>query len=548
MRDARAVVALVARAGADPEAERDRAHARHLLRDHALARVELREDVLLHEAIVPAVAAARGGVRRRTRRRRRCASPRRAPRRRAGRAPARRARPPGTRRSRSSRATPASRASSTPASRRVRCGSTTSRASSPTPRRAAARTRRPPIRKASSDAAERPREHEPTKPCSASSPAGCPCRSFSDLKPSRSATTSAERAAVARGPRHLPVEPLDERAPVQQPRERVVVGEEAQLVEVAAGDDRSRGLVREDPQRLEPVGGGQQPVLGVVRPRSPRAAAHPRRHGAGRAASAGSTPSGRARSAATHRRSSPSRSAGAPRRPGAGSSPRPRTPGRRAAPRSARSSRPASAGSSRPQPTAACGTSHPLPGSTSAAHTLRKPSASRMPAADAAQDLVGGHLAGEPRGDGEQLLEGALVPGRVGRLPCGLHGERRVVGERDEHVQLVVGGAHAVDGLVHGEDSEHGPVGAAHRHEQRVLGSPRVRAGRPWLDGGYVREADRVPVHRSCGHDERAAAEKALVEERRPSPRPARMRPSSVVRAASPPWTVLTQKSSHSGR
>ena len=48
VRDAGAVVALVARAGADPEAERDRADARHLLRDHPLARVELGEDVLLH--------------------------------------------------------------------------------------------------------------------------------------------------------------------------------------------------------------------------------------------------------------------------------------------------------------------------------------------------------------------------------------------------------------------------------------------------------------------------------------------------------------------
>ena len=50
--DAGAVGTLVARAGADPEAERHRPDARHLLRDHALARVELREDVLLHAAMV----------------------------------------------------------------------------------------------------------------------------------------------------------------------------------------------------------------------------------------------------------------------------------------------------------------------------------------------------------------------------------------------------------------------------------------------------------------------------------------------------------------
>ena len=48
VRDAGAVVPLVARAGADPEAERHRADARHALRDHPLARVQLGQDVLLH--------------------------------------------------------------------------------------------------------------------------------------------------------------------------------------------------------------------------------------------------------------------------------------------------------------------------------------------------------------------------------------------------------------------------------------------------------------------------------------------------------------------
>jgi hypothetical protein len=48
VRNSRAVVLLVARAGADPETERDTAHTRHLLGDHTLAGVELREDVLLH--------------------------------------------------------------------------------------------------------------------------------------------------------------------------------------------------------------------------------------------------------------------------------------------------------------------------------------------------------------------------------------------------------------------------------------------------------------------------------------------------------------------
>ena len=58
------VVGLVARAGADPEAERHRADARHALGDQALAGVELREDVFLHApdgntALMDAAVAAR---------------------------------------------------------------------------------------------------------------------------------------------------------------------------------------------------------------------------------------------------------------------------------------------------------------------------------------------------------------------------------------------------------------------------------------------------------------------------------------------------------
>ena len=50
VRDAGARVGLVARAGADPEAERDRAHAGNALGDDALARRELGELVLRHAA------------------------------------------------------------------------------------------------------------------------------------------------------------------------------------------------------------------------------------------------------------------------------------------------------------------------------------------------------------------------------------------------------------------------------------------------------------------------------------------------------------------
>ena len=50
MRHPGAVGTLVARPGADPEPERDGTDARHVLRDHALAGIELGEDVLLHVA------------------------------------------------------------------------------------------------------------------------------------------------------------------------------------------------------------------------------------------------------------------------------------------------------------------------------------------------------------------------------------------------------------------------------------------------------------------------------------------------------------------
>ena len=48
MRHPGTIGTLVARPGADPEPERDGTDARHVLRDHALAGIELGEDVLLH--------------------------------------------------------------------------------------------------------------------------------------------------------------------------------------------------------------------------------------------------------------------------------------------------------------------------------------------------------------------------------------------------------------------------------------------------------------------------------------------------------------------
>ena len=106
---ARAVVALVPRAGADPEADRDGANARHALGDDALARIELGEDVLLHDRDSRACCERpRRTTPRPIRRRclRRSAWPGRGPRRRGGRAAGRRWRRTGTARRRSSHACP----------------------------------------------------------------------------------------------------------------------------------------------------------------------------------------------------------------------------------------------------------------------------------------------------------------------------------------------------------------------------------------------------------------------------------------------------------
>ena len=80
----------------------------------------------------------------------------------------------------------------------------------------------------------------------------------------------AERAVVSHRARDLAVEPLDEGAPVEQARQRVVVGEEAQLASGApTRHDRRGRLVREDAQRLELPARRQQPVVRLVGPEDP---------------------------------------------------------------------------------------------------------------------------------------------------------------------------------------------------------------------------------------------------------------------------------------
>ena len=61
VRDARALVPLVPRAGADPEPERDRPEVRQPLGDDPLAGIQLGEHVLLHGRIVLAPSGMEGG-------------------------------------------------------------------------------------------------------------------------------------------------------------------------------------------------------------------------------------------------------------------------------------------------------------------------------------------------------------------------------------------------------------------------------------------------------------------------------------------------------
>ena len=121
------------------------------------------------------------------------------------------------------------------------------------------------------------------------------------LEPVEIGDDEADRPAVPRRARDLTVEPRHERAAVEEARQRVVVGEEAELAEMLARHERGGSVVREDPQSLETVGGRDETVARVVHPDDAEDR-RPRRRAAARGASAGSTPTGRARSAGTGRR------------------------------------------------------------------------------------------------------------------------------------------------------------------------------------------------------------------------------------------------------
>ena len=124
------------------------------------------------------------------------------------------------------------------------------------------------------------------------------------------------------------------------------------------------------------------------------------------------------------------------------------------------------------------------------------------------------------------------MPRRLRRLLRRLHRERRVVGERHEHVELLVGRAEAAHGPVDRDDPEQMPVGVAHRQEERVLRMPGA---------GF-------PVARAGRDDVGAAAAEAGAQQRLPFRVVAHLPEEGGLRAPSSPCTVVTQKSSQAGR
>ena len=137
------------------------------------------------------------------------------------------------------------------------------------------------------------------------------------------------------------------------------------------------------------------------------------------------------------------------------------------------------------------------------------------PGAYLAQDLGVRGLTGDAGRHGEQLLERTLVPRRVRRFAHRLDGEGRMVDERDENLEVVVGRAPAADRLVDRDDAEQEAPVVAHRNEERVLRIPGIgMAGPPSLR--QVARPERVPVDRPGRHDVGAEPLEAVGKEHRP--------------------------------
>ena len=129
--------------------------------------------------------------------------------------------------------------------------------------------------------------------------------------------------------------------------------------------------------------------------------------------------------------------------------------------------------------------------------TFRNPSACAMPVARRLEDRLDRRRLGEARRHLQELAQREPVMGGRRRLLEALEGEGDVVGDGHEHLQLLVRRARARVGLADRQDPQHVAVGVEHRHEQLVVGVPRVGVCAR-LPVGDVPPADvALPVERS---------------------------------------------------
>ena len=305
-----------------------------------------------------------------------------------------------------------------------------------------------------------------------------------------------------------------EGAAVAHARERVVLGEELHLLEGGRHRDRRGGLVGEHPQRLQAIGRGDEPVLGLVGPDDAdqlaravvqrddepvvvpgqRAGAVARRLVGG---ALDAEP--RARLIAGQQEAALDLELGveqAPQRPQVaalgGRDLLGRPPHHRARHRALR------------------GVVDELDGDVVEAQR------GADAGADLLEDRVDRHRLGQARGDAQQLLERGAVAGRLGRGEGVLDGLGGVGGQRGEDREVVVGRTQARDRLVDGHDPEHVPLAVAQRDEEGVLGMPGVGVV-GHLDVGHEGDA-RVegPVELVPGQQEAPVGLEVQVEERLP--------------------------------
>ena len=318
-----------------------------------------------------------------------------------------------------------------------------------------------------------------------------------------------ERMAVAERAGGLDVELAHERTTVREPRERVVVGQELHFLEAGGGLERRGRLVGEQPERLHLLALGHEPVARVVRPDESlqRAVSILQRHD-----QPVSVPRvrpvavqyGRVADVRHPRPHDVERQEVTPLHLVLGVEERHQRRGRQS--RRRRSGR-----------------------APARRRAWREPAAVRLGELDrdtleteGAADAVGHaledvvHLRGltQARRDLEEVLQRrGVARGRLVRFRV-LDRERDVLRDSDQNIELVDVRPAERRRLVDGHHAEQRTGRRPQRHEQHVLGMPRVGIVGRRLDRRSERRARCAPVVRARGDHVCAAPEEALVEER----------------------------------